>query len=618
VKMFKFKNFFLIALIALCLSCSTVQANFGKVLRYAKAPNGEDIICVYRFGVVQNCYPKVFQPTENYKTILEGQDIPPGLDIQLSLATGERRAKLSDAQIRARRLANQFPQERYYQPQYYLRQYPRYVYNSAQQQQQQQAYQQRQYQQQMNAQQQYLHYLQQQQLRKQREAEEAKEQYIQYLRKQQQQREAQEVQRQYLQYLQHQKQQEAEEAQQQYLRYLQQREKIRALEEQMQSQKDQEKSKEQQEAQEHLIEEVLKEDELNGQSNAIDEPQEPEQPHEIVMVDDETEHGEDNKEEIKNANNNGNEGSTPSQESVKIHSGKYESSESPYVKNPEDKDEESSSDSDEEVPRIYYQDKVSYDEAFGSLEKAKTIEEKIEVLEQIEDIVHHIEFGQLLMKTVEEFLPYLKHENSKIRALSAICIGSSLQNNPKARKIAVKHNLYDILVERLTNEEDGTVLKRLCYAFSNLVRGDIKMIKKIHESKGLQSLYQLYVNKPSIRSKLDTFITDIFDPEKMKEGTKLEEFLDKEGAQLWCTLFQQNILSNEGYIPDDLNSLSIMLEAGHCSTITSDVRRVLLDLPKTQPELFEDTLDLNDTIQKILNYQGPIVNPPNKESNKEI
>jgi len=59
-----------------------------------------------------------------------------------------------------------------------------------------------------------------------------------------------------------------------------------------------------------------------------------------------------------------------------------------------------------------------------------------------------------------------------------------------------------------------------------------------------------------------------------------------------------------------------MLEAGHCSTITSDVRRVLLDLPKTQPELFEDTLDLNDTIQKILNYQGPIVNPPNQESYK--
>jgi len=222
------------------------------------------------------------------------------------------------------------------------------------------------------------------------------------------------------------------------------------------------------------------------------------------------------------------------------------------------------------------------------------------------------------MKNIEEFIPYLKHENSKIRALSAICIGSSLQNNPEARKIAVQHNLYDILMERLTNEEDNNVLKRLCYAFSNLVRGDIKMIKKIHESKGLQSLYQLYVNKPSIRSKLDTFITDIFDPEKMKEGTKLEEFLDKEGAQLWCTLFQQNILSNEGYIPDVLNSLSIMLEAGHCSTINSDIRHVLIDLPKTQPELFEDTLDLNDNIQKILNYQGPVNNPPIQESYKEL
>ncbi|ORX98255.1 hypothetical protein LY90DRAFT_234902 [Neocallimastix californiae] len=217
--MFKFKNFIFIALIVLSFSLVTVKANFGEVLRYGKAPNGEDIICVYRFGIPQNCYPKVFQPTEEYQTILKGQEVPPGLDVQLSLITGERRAKLSDAQIRAKRLAQQHPQpqKRFYQPQHDLRQFPHPRYNFSKQ----EELKKRQNQQQLEAQQQYLNYLHNVQLKKEKEAEEAKEQYLQYLRKQQEQKEIEEEQSQYLENLQNQKQQEAEEAQQQYLQYLQ-------------------------------------------------------------------------------------------------------------------------------------------------------------------------------------------------------------------------------------------------------------------------------------------------------------------------------------------------------------------------------------------------------------
>jgi len=685
--MFKFKNFIFIALIALSFSLVTVKANFGEVLRYGKAPNGEDIICVYRFGIPQNCYPKVFQPTEEYQTILKGQEVPPGLDVQLSLITGERRAKLSDAQIRAKRLAQQHPQsqKRFYQPQHDLRQFPHPRYNFSKQ----EELKKRQNQQQLEAQQQYLNYLHNVQLKKEKEAEEAKEQYLQYLRKQQEQkeieeeqsqylenlqnqkqqeaeeaqqqylqylqklrlfaryhpsrqtyqqrqyqqkylyylkqeqlskqneaeeakeqylqyikqlekqRESREVQSQYLQQLQNQKQQEAEEAKQQYLHYLQQHENVKDLREQMDNQKqEKEQEKEQEREQENLNEEVKMSDKLvDGQLNTSDKSHEKDQFNEIVTVENETEDGESE----RKIENEMKEKNTQSQEKVDIQSNKHKSNENHEKRNEKDN---KSKESNEEVPKMYYQDKVSYDEAFGSLKKAQSIEEKIEILEQIEDIVHHIEFGQLLMKNIEEYIPYLKHGDSKIRALSAICIGSSLQNNPEARKLAVQHNLYDILMERLTNEEDNNVLKRLCYAFSNLVRGDIKMIKKIHESKGLQLLYQLYVRKPSIHNRLEVFITDIFDSEKMNEGTKLEEFIDKQGAQLWCSVFQHNILSNRGYIPDSLNSLSIMLETCQSLSIKPELRYVLQDLPNKQPELFEEDHDLNNSIQKILKYQS--------------
>jgi len=166
--------------------------------------------------------------------------------------------------------------------------------------------------------------------------------------------------------------------------------------------------------QENLNEEVKMSDKLvDGQLNTSDKPHEKDQFNEIVTVENETEDGESERKfenEMKEKN-------TQSQEKVDIQSNKHESNENHEKRNEKDN---KSKESDEEVPKIYYQDKVSYDEAFGSLKKAQSIEEKIEILEQIEDIVHHIEFGQLLMKNIEEFIPYLKHDDNKIHSLFPI------------------------------------------------------------------------------------------------------------------------------------------------------------------------------------------------------
>ncbi|ORX76261.1 hypothetical protein BCR32DRAFT_248875, partial [Anaeromyces robustus] len=420
----KTKNIFFLALLTLCFYVGMGQCEFGKNLKYAKSPTGEDLICVYKFGILRNCYPRVFKPTHEYQVILEGQDIPKGLDVQISMRTGERRAKLPDnyEEILAKREEDKK-----------IQQYKRYQdFLRKQQEEQNQKYNeylnQRQYQKAQQIQD-YQEYLQQKQIQQQQEFEE---------------------------YLNRKRIQEAQQKQkyQQYQEYLKQQQQQQQREEEIRKARQAEYAKrEAQQYQEYLkkLEEKEKLEKLEKQKL---------QSHEIVMVNNEEEEGQ---KEINNENEN-------QQQKVHIHT------------------------------------------AFGSLSKAKTLEEKIEILEQIEDIVHHIEFGQELMKSLPEFINYLKDENNKIRALSAICIGSSLQNNPKARKTAIKQHLYDILIERLTNEKDVMVLKRLCYAFSNLVRGDTKMIKKLHKSKNLGLLYHLYMSQPSLRNKLETFITDIFDP----------------------------------------------------------------------------------------------------------
>lgn len=56
--------------------------------------NEEGMICPD--DVTENCYPELFVPEEDWKPIKEGQIIPPGLQVRLSLNSDEREAKFVD------------------------------------------------------------------------------------------------------------------------------------------------------------------------------------------------------------------------------------------------------------------------------------------------------------------------------------------------------------------------------------------------------------------------------------------------------------------------------------------------------------------------------------------
>ncbi|KAK2610491.1 hypothetical protein N8I77_003917 [Diaporthe amygdali] len=62
----------------------------------SKAQDGakSDLIC--HTENLAECYPRVFEPTEEFQTVHEDQEIPPGLHVRLDVNTGKREAKIND------------------------------------------------------------------------------------------------------------------------------------------------------------------------------------------------------------------------------------------------------------------------------------------------------------------------------------------------------------------------------------------------------------------------------------------------------------------------------------------------------------------------------------------
>lgn len=71
----------------LCFSLEIVRSSeVAKVENQVICPDSNPI----------NCYPKLFQPEEDWKVVREGQIIPPGLDIKMDFESGVKEAKVSN------------------------------------------------------------------------------------------------------------------------------------------------------------------------------------------------------------------------------------------------------------------------------------------------------------------------------------------------------------------------------------------------------------------------------------------------------------------------------------------------------------------------------------------
>lgn len=55
---------------------------------------GSDLIC--HTSDPDECYPRIFQPTDEFQTVHEDQELPPGLHVRLNIWTGHKEAKIND------------------------------------------------------------------------------------------------------------------------------------------------------------------------------------------------------------------------------------------------------------------------------------------------------------------------------------------------------------------------------------------------------------------------------------------------------------------------------------------------------------------------------------------
>lgn len=82
--------FLLVAFPALALAASASPSSASQ----PSQPAGADLIC--HTENPSECYPRVFQPTDEFQTVHEDQELPPGLHVRLNIWTGHREAKIND------------------------------------------------------------------------------------------------------------------------------------------------------------------------------------------------------------------------------------------------------------------------------------------------------------------------------------------------------------------------------------------------------------------------------------------------------------------------------------------------------------------------------------------
>ncbi|CAK7198581.1 nucleotide exchange factor sil1 [Sporothrix eucalyptigena] len=82
------------ALFAASATASLPRSKSNENEQVPLATGGKEMIC--HSDIAAECYPKVFEPTNEFQRVHEDQDLPPGLHVRLNIYTGLREAKIND------------------------------------------------------------------------------------------------------------------------------------------------------------------------------------------------------------------------------------------------------------------------------------------------------------------------------------------------------------------------------------------------------------------------------------------------------------------------------------------------------------------------------------------
>ncbi|KAG5518975.1 hypothetical protein PMAC_002506 [Pneumocystis sp. 'macacae'] len=201
-------------------------------------------------------------------------------------------------------------------------------------------------------------------------------------------------------------------------------------------------------------------------------------------------------------------------------------------------------------------DQFSMALTFLASDKYQDSEENlINILLLLEELSHELEFGIRICKSriiIERLIHLLKNSESvHVKKLVVTVLGSSLQNNPQALLHISDLKLVKILLEKLNNESNDTVMIKILYALSSIVRSRNEM-EEFHITQGDKILYKIFekTENPALISKCASFVTDNYfdienyDHDKFRATSlSFSMFIDST-VKHWCKSLQKKMFGN--------------------------------------------------------------------------
>ncbi|KAJ3044525.1 hypothetical protein HDV00_001952 [Rhizophlyctis rosea] len=249
-------------------------------------------------------------------------------------------------------------------------------------------------------------------------------------------------------------------------------------------------------------------------------------------------------------------------------------------------------------PRLTLAEQAAFGTIVDSIHNA-TVEELIETLEFLEEVVHHVDFGQQFAKTpaaIPTFIGLLDHEDVGVRSQALLVLGNALSNNPPVQAALQKAHLLPILLTHInhhiqqhpnapTTTPPTTYITRLIFTLGALTRSHPPSLTEFHSYHGLHTLHLLYntlelpspppinpqtgeplnIHAPRIenlRSRVLRLASDLLNPSM--ENAEAEVVKPEESTSLeWCKAFQVAYLNHGlelGIRRDALEGVRSLLE----------------------------------------------------------
>ncbi|CAF1098294.1 unnamed protein product [Brachionus calyciflorus] len=193
-------------------------------------------------------------------------------------------------------------------------------------------------------------------------------------------------------------------------------------------------------------------------------------------------------------------------------------------------------------------------------------DDKITILKDLEFYVHQFDNGLLLCDLggfdtiLKELNQTLLNDDSELGQNLLLVLGSALQSNPKVKIFAIKTNLLQVLLNRLSNQVlNDEIYSKLIFTLSGLLRNfpysqskfvklggvDVlsNLIRKLDSIKLKTKIITLTDDMLREKSNMEIYENDLKTLEQYKNMNLRDELIEKN----WCDHFGELLLNSQDH-----------------------------------------------------------------------